>query len=670
MKKSISISINCTYVCKHKSLFFLLVAIGIICCSQRGFSQDVRDDNLENISQEGNSSPQFDALEYYRENPIKLSKATVKILSQLPSITSSTAKELIVYIKRNPRIELRQLRDSIMLSDEQWRILELCTTSDNNSPQQRRKSGITYRARSNIQLNQQEGFKDSAFVGSPLDLFQRLSYDSDDIRANVLTNKDPGEQKLTDFVSGYLIINATKSTSVILGDYNVEAGLGLLCWKNFGAGKGPDVLGPPVEFGSGILPYRSTIDYRFNRGIAVSQSLNLGSADMTFRGWYSRLPRTASVDSARNIITSFDIDGQYRTETEIVKRNSAIESNIGFNTEFRSDKFVIGGSVLMLSYDKEVVSNSVSTLLGKNGTLSSVYCMISSENYSILAEVMRDAQGNLGVKSGAEFKSKTFTTTLNYRLYSPQLRSPYGYNFGEFLSPNNESGMYASLLWRVTSGVQLLLYTDIYRTLIPQPGMDVPTRGIDIFSEFRWKVSSATFLTLRYRTESKIDKMTLAPPLDTLGSQSYFLTRSVGRFEIQHTIRNILRFRTRIEASRTEFESLRPTEMGLAIFGEVNYDISERIEIGGRFGSYVTDGFASAIYQYELSAPGLFQTVAVYESGSRSFLYFKWKALDFADVWLRYSSTTRNNTSGFGSGNTTINGNNDNRIIAQIDVRW
>lgn len=664
-----SISLVSYKIAYTSSIHFYLIVLVILLCLQVANAQDVRDDNLENISQEGNSSPQFDALEYFRENPIRLSKATVKLLAQLPSITNSTAKQLVLLIKWNPGYELSQLRDSLMLTQEQWRILELCTTSESKTQLSKKKSGITYRARSNIQLNQQEGFKDSTFVGSPLDLFQRLSYDSDDIRANVLTNKDPGEQKLTDFVSGYLSIIATKSTSVILGDYNVEAGLGLLCWKNFGAGKGPDVLGPPVQFGSGILPYRSTIDYRFNRGIAVSQSLNLGSADMTFRGWYSRLPRTASVDSGRNIITSFDIDGQYRTETEIVKRNSAIESNIGFNTEFRSDKFVVGGSVLMLSYDKEVVSNSVSTLLGKNGILSSVYCMISSENYSILAEVMRDAQGNLGVKSGAEFKSKTFTTTLNYRLYSPQLRSPYGYNFGEFLSPNNESGIYASLLWRATSGVQLLLYTDIYRSLLPQSGMDIPTRGVDIFSELRWKISSATFLTFRYRSESKIDKMTLPPPLDTLGSQAYMLTRSVGRFEVQHTIRNILRFRTRIEASRTEFESLRPTEMGLAIFGEVNYDISERIEIGGRFGSYVTDGFASAIYQYELSAPGLFQTVAVYESGSRSFLYFKWKALDFADVWLRYSSTTRNNTSGFGSGNTTIESNNDNRIIVQIDVR-
>lgn len=117
-----SISLVSYKIAYTSSIHFYLIVLVILLCLQVANAQDVRDDNLENISQEGNSSPQFDALEYFRENPIRLSKATVKLLAQLPSITNSTAKQLVLLIKWNPGYELSQLRDSLMLTQEQWRI--------------------------------------------------------------------------------------------------------------------------------------------------------------------------------------------------------------------------------------------------------------------------------------------------------------------------------------------------------------------------------------------------------------------------------------------------------------------------------------------------------------------------------------------------------------------
>lgn len=649
-----------------------MATLAFALCFSPALHAQSSDDLLENAAQESGASPQLDLIEYYSEHPLYLRKATSAQVAALPTFTPALARKIISIAKNPATTSIQIIADSLDLSLEQRSLLERCCTLEEPtaplSSRSARDKMIVWRVRNNIALNEQSGFTNNSFQGSPLDVYQRLSFNSSWLQANVITNKDAGEQSLAEFVSGYTRLQPLNGTTVILGDFYVESGAGSILWKNFGARKGPDVIAPPTQFGSGVLPYRSTLDYRFFRGIAAEQYLNMGKeSSLTLRLWYSQLPRTASIDSATNTISSLDIDGQYRTSSEIAKRNSTKETTVGGIAEWSpSSAWKVGASVLSLAYDREVVSASSSAFLGKSGVLAALYGMYSSNSTTLISELARDAKNNLAFKAGAEFNTKAIAATLFVRSYAADFRSPFGYNFGEYVAPNNESGVYTSLLWRAAKGVQLLSYIDIYRSSVPRYGLVSPTRGFDCLNELRWKINRNTSLFLRYRYENKTDAVTA----ENIGAQSYQQSKSLLRLEVQQQVNDVLSVRLRLEASGVDYEDFKPRDEGYAGFMEAHYQVQEWLKIGGRYSLYSTDGFNAAIYQYELVAPGLFSTIPVYDNGMRSYFYLKVNPLSSLALWMRYAVTTRNNLEALSSGVTQIQGQSEQRIMLQLDFQW
>ena len=65
---------------------FAIVSLVLICFANT-YNLYAQQEVLENISQESNSSPQVDALDYYKENPLVIHTTTASKLAQLPTIT-------------------------------------------------------------------------------------------------------------------------------------------------------------------------------------------------------------------------------------------------------------------------------------------------------------------------------------------------------------------------------------------------------------------------------------------------------------------------------------------------------------------------------------------------------------------------------------------------------
>ncbi|MFN8366588.1 MAG: hypothetical protein U0Y96_05040 [Candidatus Kapaibacterium sp.] len=642
---------------------FAIVSLVLICFANT-YNLYAQQEVLENISQESNSSPQVDALDYYKENPLVIHTTTASKLAQLPTITLTTARKIIKLAKQYPQIDISDIADSLDLPTEQRTILEQCTVMDESIRKNNRL--VVWRVRNQQNLNQQAGFTNNAFVGSPLDVYQRLTISHSFLQANVITNKDPGEQTLTDFVSGYAQASLGENTTLILGDYYIESGAGTILWKNFGAKKGPDVVSPPSQFGSGIHPYRSTIDYRFFRGGTIQHVQSIGSTtDITARAWYSQLPRTATIDVPSNTITSLDIDGQYRTSSEIAKRGSIKETSFGGSVECRIGELTVGTTALFLQYDKEIVSSSTGAFSGKDGMLNAVYAKYSTTGMTLITELGKDAKNNLGYKLGGEFNNKTVNASVFFRSYSAEFRSPFGYNFGEYSAPNNETGLYIGALWRAARGVRIQSYVDVYASSVPRFGMPVPTRGFDMFNEVQWQINRTSTVSARLRYEDKTD----ASSFEGLGAQSFQASKATLRLEASKAVSDVISARCRFEISELRYEGYKPKELGVAGYGELTYMLNERTKLGARYALFSTESFASAIYLYELVAPGYFASVPVYEQGMRSYIYLKTTPLDFISIWCRYAVTTRNNTKSLSSGVTEIVGQSEQKIMLQLDVQ-
>ena len=120
------------------------------------------------------------------------------------------------------------------------------------------------------------------FQGSPFQLQLRYRYQyTNTLYVGMVGDKDPGEPFFKgrqrsgfDFYSLHLFARHIGSIkSIALGDYCINLGQGLLAWQTYGPGKGGEVMNikrqSPV-----LMPYRSSGEFNFNRGAALTIEKN------------------------------------------------------------------------------------------------------------------------------------------------------------------------------------------------------------------------------------------------------------------------------------------------------------------------------------------------------------------------------------------------------------
>lgn len=618
---------------------------------------------LEQITGETVPTPDLDRIEYYSANPILLDSATTEQLTDLPFITRSTARRIVSAMRTRKPQTIAQLCDAIECTDEQRYVLERCVRIGGGPivgfP-------VSVRSRAMLWATPPRTAGDGRMRGLPHELYTRAFAAVGATNISLLSNKDAGEPLLADFAS-LSIGSQIGSTRIVVGDYTAQWGMGLVAWRPFGARKGTDVVGPCTETGRGIEQYRSALEYRFFRGIAVQHPISLDdSTAVVVRAGYSAVPRSASLDTLAGTIASFATDGYHRTPTEIARRHNVIERAAIGAVEYRSSALTIGAGMLALDYPLPVASTSTLVMPAQRGMFGSLHASYRTEPIAIAGEIARDYASNLATRIGAEYRLDRTTIALSARWYAPEFRAPFGYNFGESSQPTNETGMYLGLRTRIGRNVQYLGYADVYRHVAAIGALPRLRRGLDLFNEVRIRLDNATILFVRFRQEHRTDDRS-----GEAGTVAEEILRTTLRCEIQHTTESGIVARFRIEGVwRVPTESPQPrTERGVAAFGELSVPIAQSASIGARATTYRTDSFASAVYTFEQLAPGLLVSVPLYGSGSRWFVFARWHLLDRLTLWLRYGTTERLDTETLGSGTTEISGNRDTRVYVQLDLR-
>ncbi len=657
------------------------------------------DELLEAIAQETNVSPQTDIIEYYTQNPLSLRYSTAKVLSALPGFSLRTARSIINFVKDYPNTTYAEIRDSLRLSREQRLLLEQCTTL---------ASGLTdlltgalrYRLRSQIELNPVRGFTSGVFQGSRPEIYQRLSYRSHSGSAgssmyspvqyetSITTEKDAGERSLTDFLSGTARITVSSTahtTSIIAGDYTIESGTGNLLWRTYANRKGIDIVAPAVQYSFAVQPYRSVVEQQFFRGAAAQTRLILSTTStLNMMGWVSSTKRAATLDSTARIgsgllptATSLDMDGLFRTASEIAKRDALTERSAGAGAEWSSENgstaWSLGATAFVLDYSAFITSRSTSSFYGANGVLASVFGNATFGQWFVTGELSRDGQGNPGGRIGAQTSNDALELAAAFRSFSSAFRSPFGSNFGEYSQPANETGLYLSLLWKGTEHLRVLSYLDLYDT--PSPTTTVPTRvhGVDIFSEVQYSFNEGSFddkrVLVRLRYENKTDAMTVQDAFNRDTRIVYDRERVSVRAELQQHCSESLQTRFRLECVTVNFANHRATEYGGLVFGDIVWQALPPLRVWARGVLFSTPSFESALWQFEPSIPGTLSNPPLYGTGLRGTLTLRYEPSVWLSVWLRGELTKRTDVDVIGSGLLQVQGNVVARLSIQADVK-
>jgi hypothetical protein len=648
----------------YKFTIFLILILFLFSYNPAYTQQEENIEKLfEHVAQESNSIPAYDDVEYYSKNKFNLLNVKPIDLSSLPGISLLNAYKIIEFYRKYPNSTTAELCDSLNLSSETELILDICTFS-RKIPF--KSDAVTYRARNFNNLSPVRGFEENVYKGNTTDLYQRLLLNSKYADAGFLTNKDAGERELTDFYSGFAQIHFN-NYKLIIGDFLPNYGMGSLLWQSFGSRKGSEVISPVLQIGSGIKPYKSSLDNQYFRGGAIQGDLFLTeNTYINLSVFTSKTSRHATVDSSTGEVISIYNPGYFRTDTEILKKNQVDEIAAGGNLEFVFTGFVIGSTLLYLDYSKNINSESNTSFLGKTGLLNSVYSYFKSRNFIGGGEFSMDANSNIAIKAGLQKDFKKLEFALYYRYFSSGFRSPYGYGFGEFSNPSNEEGIYTAINWKYSRKFNLSLYTDIYHSLTRTYQVPAQVKGIDIFVESNYKINTGNNLLIRVRSENRTDKIT---DLNIKGKIIQKCRNSI-RTDLSTNYSKQFQTRFRLEYCLIDYEDIISRESGIAAFSEFDYLPSVYLKIGARATLFQTDSYNSSVWQFEYAMPGFMTTTALYGAGSRFYIYGRILLLNEISLIARYSITSKNQSQTLSTGYNEIMDNSNSVISFQLDISF
>jgi hypothetical protein len=142
------------------------------------------------------------------------------------------------------------------------------------------------------------------------------------------------------------------------------------------------------------------------------------------------------------------------------------------------------------------------------------------------------------------------------------------------------------------------------------------------------------------------------------------------RITATYTASKRLRLRGRIEQTFVDYDPLKKSERGVLFYHELRYSILPNLTAEARIIVFDTESYDSRVYEFENDLRGVFSNPALYGKGRRWYVLARWKATDAISLSAKYSETQFDGVTSIGSGLTEIQGDVDNRVAFQLDVKF
>lgn len=511
-----------------------------------------------------------------------------------------------------------------------------------------------------------DGTPKSHYLGSAFKNYTRLRARYGQYFSFAITGeKDPGEKFQFkdgvwgyDFLSGHLAIsNYGNLKSLVVGDYNIQTGQGLIFSSGLGFGKGAEVIAATKIPQKGIRPYASVNENSYRRGIAATWAIKR----IYVTGFFSRVAMDGSTSYSSGdtlgtddmVFSGFNLGGYHRTTSEFEKRRALFQTSAGGRVEYKGKKLTIGTSHLFQTFSTPIqpIPNYYNQFdfSGKKNYLNGFDFDYVFQNFNFFGEVARSKSGGVaGVLGMIAAPSPKTDITLHVRHFDKDFHSLQGYTFGEQpRTLQNEDGVYMGLRIRPNTKWTLSTFLDYYKFPYNRFGISYPSAGYDFFVQTDYTIRRGTTIYARFRIDNKeigADSMPELQRLDYLIAQK----RSQFRLQFQSQLAKNLMIRTRLEMSWFNREREINTS-GFLLYQDVSYKLGFKFKITARYAVFGIKDYDARIYAYENDVPGSFSIIPYNGQGSRYYLMLNYKPIRGLDVWVRISQTryfTPNNTSG------------------------
>jgi hypothetical protein len=626
-------------------------------------------------------------LTYYRKHPIDLNNATKDQLKELIFLSPIQINEILNHsLENGPFIDVFELQSIGSLDIESVNLLMKFVKvtlpppfKDMTFKKLVQKADHDLMIRIGKILEKQAGFSklgnamEANYQGSAWRILTRYRYNfSNTLAASLNMEKDAGEQffdssknKGFDFYSGNISFRGSGIVKkLLIGDYALQFGQGLVMWSGSGFGKGSGIS-TIAKQDFGLKPYSSVNESMFLRGASGTFKFR----KLSFTPFFSKKNLDASLTDQGKEVNTINMSGLHRTKSEIDTKSQLLSTLYGAHVQFNSKSLNIGFTSYQTQFSLPFsIGKSLYEQFDFKGNLLSNLGLnydYSHRNTYFFGEVAHSKNGGTASINGIMSSlSPRVSLVLMHRRYAKNYHSFFNQSVSEASNAVNESGFYSALSLKFDSKWDLFTYSDFFRFPWLKFRVNAPSSGYELFAQLNYRMNKKLNLSSRFKQqlrEENSESIFADSGLETVDKQNY-------RIEIRYSIDDRFSFRNRIEMVRYQKGNSK-FELGFLNYQDIIYKpMSSRLSGNIRFGIFDTESFNSRIYAYENDVLYAYSVPAYQGKGVRFYLNARYTLTRGFDLWLRYSLTSYYDQNTVGSGDDKINGNK--RSDARLQIRY
>ncbi|MFZ9846611.1 MAG: ComEA family DNA-binding protein [Flavobacteriales bacterium] len=556
------------------------------------------------------------------KNPININTSNENEITQIPLLSNEQAKEIINYRSQNGDIisiyELKHIGFSPSL-------LELLQHYFKTNPSKEPEANIIYILRAQSDFKNEENH-----LGNPSKIYSRFKYTNSLQELGFTTEKDQGESFLDkyhshgfDFYSAYFQIKH-KSSNIILGDYSINTGQGLVHSNSYRSIYSNSPLFSNL-YQHQMKVYTSTNENSFFRGVAFRKEFK----KLTIQPFISFKKLDASINN--DTIKSFPNTGYHRTINELEKKDQCTELSFGNSLAYQWKNFNIGLNELLLKYSLPYQSDSN---YYKNNIILSGWQHMHSIDYSwnlkninLFGEIAMNNNFSFSSLNGIVISlNKTITFSSRTRHFPNHYFNPYAHTYSQSSTPKNEKGIDFSILLHLRKNEQMVINYDMYHHNQIKYGVKRPSYGKEFSFLYQKEFNQKMNFYVRYHFKENVE---------------LFDKNEIKTQHHSHQIRAHLNCKIAHQSSlsiRSEIH-IYEAKTGWLTYLNINHPIKNSpFHLSFRYTLFNISDYDARIYAYENDVMYASTTPSFSSQGNQFYGLLKYRLNTHWSAWLKYSS--------------------------------
>ncbi|MNJ86547.1 hypothetical protein D3C87_40480 [compost metagenome] len=642
----------------------------------------------------------FDQLNYFYDHPINLNHTDPDELRALGLLTEVQITDVLLHVERFGKLisiyELQTLKywdlNTISIVRPFIKVDDRLENMHITFKDALKNGKIEWYARYQRTPEQKKGYtpvsdsvlnnSNSYYRGNPDRYYTRFRYTyRTNISLGFTAEKDPGEEFFKgsqkngfDYYSFHAFYKGGKYIrAVSAGDYQIQIGQGLNTWSGYAFAKSADIFSAKKSANL-LRPYTSVDENRFFRG---------GAAIIGYKKWnlltfYSnkKVDGTGISDSLTDdleFVTTIDLSGLHRTNSEIAKKNRLTEQVIGNYLSYNSTRFNAGIAVVNQQYSQPLLRDTIPYNLyafrGKNTTAISGDYNFVLRNFNFFGEVSYSTHS----KAFAQLHGlmavldPSVSISVIYRNYSKNYHSFYNNGFSEGSNTQNESGLFSGIKVKLAPAWSVSSYMDFFRFPWLKYQVDAPSKGYEFLVQPTYKPNKVFELYARFRQQVRQKNSRYS---DGTITDIEDVVQNNYRLNLSYKVLESFTLKSRLEYVTINRKSSAP-EDGWIFTQDLLFKPKKLpFDLTLRYALFDTDSYDSRIYTFETNALYVFSIPAYYYQGSRAYALIRFSFLRHCDLWIRYGTFLYSNRTVLSWGPEEIKGSKKSDITVQLRVSF